>query len=124
MSHIGVGRPVGEELPYGVISDGGGVSAVRVRVEPPSGAPFWVNAQRTGNQWSLLLTDPATGSYTIYVEAVDKAGNVGAAGPFTLVVGGGGNLYLPLIMREQPKEQHEERFPEARDQLYLPVVSK
>jgi large repetitive protein len=101
----------------GVVSDGGGIGSVRLRVEPPSGAPFWVDATRNGNQWSLVFTNAAAGVYTLYVEATDRAGNRAAAGPFTLTLTNGGSestIYLPVVVYEQSKERP----------TYLPLITR
>lgn len=105
----------------GSVSDGGGVQVVRLRVEADGGAPYWINAQRSGDQWALAFINTGSGQYRLFVEAVDLAGNVSAAGPFSLELSEFvGVVYLPVIIQERTLGGE----PEGDNWLHLPLVSR
>ncbi len=70
----------------GQVHDGGPSAEVSVRVESPGGAKTRLAAARDGDSWSFALPAGLRGSHTLWVEAKDAAGNVAAAGPFTVEV--------------------------------------
>jgi len=80
----------------GRVSDGGGVDEVYVAVQPPEGAPYLEAVTRDGADWSYTLRPDTWGTYTLGVEAYDRAGNVSARGPFA--VGVVRSHYLPLLL--------------------------
>jgi PKD repeat protein/nitrous oxidase accessory protein NosD len=69
----------------GKVSDGSGVSTLRVWVEPPHGAPYQEPAELIGDTWRYVLLPHARGVHTLTVEAEDLLGNISQAGPFALM---------------------------------------
>jgi uncharacterized repeat protein (TIGR01451 family) len=104
----------------GSVSDGGGVQIVRLRVEADGVAPYWVNAQRNGDQWALAFVNTQSGQYRLFVEAVDLAGNMSAAGPLSLVLSDVGLVYLPVIIRERTLAGE----PVGDNWIHMPLISR
>ncbi len=73
----------------GSATDVSGVSQVLIRVFAPDGTASIEAAVFNGSGWSWVpKTVLIPGGYQVRVEAIDRAGNVQAAGPFVISVGG------------------------------------
>jgi hypothetical protein len=86
----------------GAVSDGGGVSAFYVVLETPAGNRLWNLAWRSGATWSYTPRLQMAGRHILRIQAIDRAGNVSAYGPFPLEVVGpvlDKKLYLPLLLK-------------------------
>jgi subtilisin-like proprotein convertase family protein len=70
----------------GQVSDGGGMDEVYVRVDPPEATSYRGLGDRSGGDWSYTLRPDVPGTYTIWPEAHDLAGNVTTAGPFEVQI--------------------------------------
>ncbi len=70
----------------GQVSDGGGVDEVYVRVDPPEATSHRDLATRGGGDWAYVLRPNSGGTYTLWLEAHDLAGNVTQAGPFEVEI--------------------------------------
>jgi len=96
----------------GSVSDGGGVKAMRLSglapnqdhladVIPLDYDPS-ISSGRNGATWyysdASQFTQP--GAYTLWVEAIDQAGNRSTAGPFTVNVQSGSVIYLPAVLKD------------------------
>jgi len=98
-----------EPVLRGLVSDGGQVARVLVRITGPDGSVQRVAATVEGNAWSYTPALSVAGVYGLIIEAYDVAGNVAVAGPFSRTVTTvptptpppptGQQLYLPLINR-------------------------
>jgi uncharacterized repeat protein (TIGR01451 family) len=75
-----------ETVLNGEVTDGGPDVAVSVRVRPPKGDVKRKAAARDRSSWWFDLPAEVPGSYTLWVDAEDLAGNVTTAGPFTVDV--------------------------------------
>ena len=97
----------------GSVSDGGGVKAMRLSglgpnqdhlaaVIPLDDDPS-MGSGRNGATWVYSDTSQFTqpGTYTLWVEAIDLAGNRSTAGPFAVDVRSGSAIYLPVLMKGQ-----------------------
>ena len=98
----------------GSVSDGGGVKAMRLSglapnqdhladVIPLDYDPS-IGSGHNGTTWYYSDTSQFTqpGSYTLWVEAIDQAGNRSTAGPFAVNVQSRSVIYLPVLMKDQP----------------------
>ncbi|WP_322814048.1 LamG-like jellyroll fold domain-containing protein [Chloroflexus sp.] len=81
----------------GTYSDEVGVTAITVRVERPDGLVTNGAAELQSGQWRYIVPLSRPGTYRVYVEARDAAGNVRVIGP--IVVGGPYRIHLPIIQR-------------------------
>ena len=77
----------GEIVLQGTVSDGIKVSSVSVRIIPPNGDVYWIQAMVNGENWSFRPVLTTTGQHTLFVEAYDSLGNVSFDGPYELSVG-------------------------------------
>lgn len=88
----------------GLVSDGSGQAQVYIRVDPPEGASYSLQAVRSGTRWSLTPALDAPGVYTLWVEARDGVGNTTPAGPYRVQAVGPTRIYLPIVAhRFSPK---------------------
>jgi hypothetical protein len=78
------GTPDGPVI-SGTVSDGSGVSAVRVRLDTPTGSSYEEAAEHQGGAWSYTPILEGPGLHRLYVRATDAAGNVSVRGPFDLL---------------------------------------
>ncbi len=84
----------------GLVSDGGEVTTVRVVIQAPNGDLSAEEATLNGTTWAFdLPTGTPDGTYLLWVEAVDAAGNVGIVGPFQITAAERYHIYLPLVLR-------------------------
>jgi hypothetical protein len=83
----------------GQVSDGGGLSSVYVRVDPPEGASYRDAVNRDGADWTYTPRPTVAGKYTYWLEAYDLAGNVSTSGPYEVQIGAVNQVYLPIVMR-------------------------
>ena len=82
-----IGSAVSSPVLSGTITDGGGVSLVRVRVFAPDGQTYVETASVTGAAWAWIPQAALTeGTYQLRVEGVDLAGNVREKGPYLVTV--------------------------------------
>ena len=93
-----------EPVIRGLVSDGGQVARVLVRITTPDGTVQRVAAMLEGNTWRYTPALSLAGVYGLIIEAYDGAGNVAVAGPFTRTVNTPPppsirQIYLPLINR-------------------------
>jgi hypothetical protein len=71
----------------GTANDGGGVAYIHVLVQTPGGQFYTERTARDGEAWEYTPSQLAeSGTYHLWVEAEDHAGNVAAVGPFALEV--------------------------------------
>ncbi len=70
----------------GMVSDGGWVSTMYALVLTPEGELRSQQIARGGDAWWFDLKPDATGSYTIWINAIDEAGNTTTMGPFYVEV--------------------------------------
>ncbi len=70
----------------GLVTDGGAVASVYVRITPPTGPVVWEEATVVGSSWAYTPSFGTTGQYSLIIEAYDVAGNAAAAGPFTRTI--------------------------------------
>ncbi|HOS78982.1 MAG TPA: Ig-like domain-containing protein [Anaerolineae bacterium] len=75
----------------GTVSDGGGLEAVYLRVDPPDGASYRDAATDDGVNWSFTLRPTRPGTHTLWLEAYDQAGNVTVDGPYPVTA-----IYTPV----------------------------
>jgi uncharacterized repeat protein (TIGR01451 family) len=80
------GHMTGGPVLAGTVSDGGGLSGVRVRVDTPAGDSYQDGADLDGDAWSYIPHPQAFGLHRLYVMAQDLAGNISMVGPFNLSV--------------------------------------
>jgi len=92
-----IGAPV---LMAGTVDDPGGVRAMRLVGFDPRGGTVAARIERQGTTWVYTDTSPFiySGTYHLFVEAVDEAGNRRTVGPLTVTMGQApGSVYLPLV---------------------------
>ncbi len=65
----------------GTVRDAGGLEAVYLRVDPPDGASYRDAAADDGENWRYTPWPTQPGTYTLWLEAYDRAGNVHVEGP-------------------------------------------
>ncbi|MFH1632591.1 MAG: proprotein convertase P-domain-containing protein [Chloroflexota bacterium] len=82
----------------GVVTDGGPATNLSVHVYPPEGTPYSVRAARNGDGWEFELDFTLVGTYTLWVNASDLAGNAATTGPFEVVVRPPTQVFLPLVL--------------------------
>ena len=70
----------------GTVTDGGPGPRVFVRVQAPDGTQTRQNTIRDGGEWRVELAGEMPGRYTLWLEAVDGAGNTATSGPYTVDV--------------------------------------
>jgi len=70
----------------GAVLDGGPGPRVFVRVQAPDGAQTWQNPARDGDRWTYELAGEMPGRYTLWLRAVDRAGNERTTGPYAVDV--------------------------------------
>ncbi|NOZ06270.1 MAG: hypothetical protein GXP41_07975, partial [Chloroflexi bacterium] len=70
----------------GQVSDGSGVDELYVQVDPPDAASYRGLSDRSGGDWSYTLQPDVPGTYTLWPEAHDLAGNITTGGPYTVTV--------------------------------------
>ena len=98
----------------GTVLDGSHVD-VNVLVDPPAGVRQRLKAAVVENEWSFTHGWSQSGTYTLWVQAVDQGGNITTTGPFTLLVGEANQVYLPFVFNNAAL------VPSASLQ-YLPIV--
>jgi hypothetical protein len=96
------GNPAGGPVLGGLVSDGGGVYAIFIRLETPSGQVVWQSAQVNGDTWEFIPQLAELGVYNLRIEAYDLAGNARGYGPYTLLTLPTSVYYsyMPLIYRD------------------------
>jgi subtilisin-like proprotein convertase family protein len=67
----------------GTVTDGGPVPTVEAYVQDPDGVSSRQQVQRSGDDWSLELEPTLFGRFTVWIRAVDEAGNVEITAPYT-----------------------------------------
>ncbi|HNT75040.1 MAG TPA: Ig-like domain-containing protein, partial [Anaerolineae bacterium] len=73
----------------GLASDGTGVAHVTIVGQTPAKTTFYAAAtESAAGQWEYLLADAWPGTYTLWVQAEDAAGNMSTVGPYTVHVKG------------------------------------
>jgi type II secretory pathway pseudopilin PulG/subtilisin-like proprotein convertase family protein len=70
----------------GQVSDGGGVDEVYVRVDPPDATSYRDVTARVEGDWVYTLRPDMGGTYALWLEAHDMAGNIRPDGPFYVQV--------------------------------------
>jgi hypothetical protein len=70
----------------GTVTDGGPAPRVLVRVQAPDGSQTRQNAARDGGRYWVELDGELPGRYTLWLEAVDAAGNTTTSGPYAVDV--------------------------------------
>ena len=70
----------------GTVSDGLGINQMTIFIYPDAGATSQANIIPVGGDWSYNLST-SIGSYTLFVEAKDNAGNTTLLGPYNVLVG-------------------------------------
>ncbi|MCE7988086.1 MAG: DUF11 domain-containing protein [Caldilinea sp. CFX5] len=96
----------------GLVSDGGQVARVLVRITAPDGSVQRVAAILEGNSWSYTPVLSTAGVYQLIIEAYDGAGNGAVAGPFTRIVDN-----VPTPTPTPP-------VPPSTKQIYLPLINR
>jgi subtilisin-like proprotein convertase family protein len=81
--HMMAARPVLS----GTVSDGEGVEAIYLRVDPPDGASYRDAAEVDGADWSYAPRFTSPGTHKLWLEAYDRAGNVRVDGPYSVTAG-------------------------------------
>jgi hypothetical protein len=82
----------------GLATDGGEVGSIFVTVQSPTGRVTLDLAPQDGDTWHYDLQPTVEGRHVLWISACDGAGNVAAAGPFTVEVREP-IVYLPLVSR-------------------------
>jgi subtilisin-like proprotein convertase family protein len=94
----------------GAVSDGGGIKAAWLSVVAPNGGgmAYPLGLTDAGTLYTWAYTDTADfvleGTYTLWIEALDEAGNRGVAGPFELTMTAPNLVYLPLVQNNYKAE--------------------
>ena len=70
----------------GAATDGGPVRQLYALVKSPVGRLSSRSIARAGDTWQLNLTPETVGAYTLWVNAIDAAGNVRTAGPYVVTI--------------------------------------
>ena len=78
--------------------DGGPTTYLSIAVYPPEGDPYRAQASRSGNNWQFDLELAQEGTYSLWVNASDLAGNTSTAGPFEVSAEAMRETYLPSVM--------------------------
>jgi hypothetical protein len=99
----------------GTVSDGGPTTDVFVHVQTPTGETYKQQVARDGGRWWFDLQPLINGSYTLWVNAIDLAGNVTSVGPFGMTTLH--YLYTPVILNN-----FSLGTPQPQSYLYLPLV--
>ena len=84
----------------GRVTDGDEVNGVYVRVDPPDGASYRDRAIQAGSDWAYAPHFAAEGTYILWLEAYDRAGNAAVSGPYEVQVLPLPIIYLPIVMRD------------------------
>lgn len=98
----------------GTVSDGGPTTEVFVHVQTPAGETHKRQVAREGERWWIDLRPLINGSYTLWVNARDLAGNVTSVGPFEMTTLR--TVYLPLVLNNFSSER--------QSRVYLPLMLK
>jgi subtilisin-like proprotein convertase family protein len=95
----------------GTVSDGGGIRAAWLTVVAPNGGTMAYPIDLAGSvgglyTWAYTDTDEFVleGAYTLWVEAMDKAGNRSVVGPFELTMTSPYQVYLPVVQNDYKAE--------------------
>jgi hypothetical protein len=91
----------------GTVSDGGQVNSVFVSVRTPGGSFATESVALTDGNWRYDMPTGILGQYTLWVNAVDEAGNVALAGPYQVEVKVPPQLqriYLPFVLKNYKPE--------------------
>ncbi len=80
----------------GTVSDGGEIAQLYAMLLTPGGDRQSVRLGHSGGQWWLDLRTNQPGTHTIWVNAVDAAGNAVTAGPYEVT------LVYPLLTTDSP----------------------
>jgi PKD repeat protein/subtilisin-like proprotein convertase family protein len=70
----------------GTVSDGGKVQQLYALALSPSGKRLSLQVGRNNGSWWFDLTSQETGEYSLWINAIDAAGNAVSAGPFTATI--------------------------------------
>lgn len=94
----------------GLVSDGGEVAAMSLSVVDPEGAQWSDFVDHVGTTWSYTDTTRFTlvGTYAVWIEAIDRAGNRNSVGPYALTFTSPpvpSRLYLPLVAKNAAPQQ-------------------
>jgi subtilisin-like proprotein convertase family protein len=116
----------------GTVEDPGGVQAMRLTGFDPRGGTVAARIERQGTTWVYTDTTPFIyrGTYQLYVEAVDEAGNRRTVGPLTLTMRQPpAPICLPLIFNryQAPPAAPDlvvERIVAIRDDIALVVKNQ
>ena len=107
--------PIGSYLvASGTVSDGSKVD-VNVLFVPAAGPSQRYKAAVAGNDWSFTHAWTETGIYTLWVQAIDAAGNKVTYGPYSVLVGEANPIYLPFVF-------HNAASIPGASRLFLPFV--
>jgi hypothetical protein len=82
----------------GTVTDGTNVD-VNVLVDPPLGSRQRLKAVVNGDGWEFIHGWTETGHYTLWVQAIDAAGNTTTIGPFIIMVGEANRVYFPFVFK-------------------------
>jgi len=82
----------------GVVTDGGPTTNLSVHIYPPEGTPYSLRAARIGDGWEFELDFTLVGTYTLWVNTSDLAGNAATTGPFKVAVLPPTQVFLPLVL--------------------------
>ena len=99
--NIQVGVAANTPALIGTISDGHSVNSMTAFIYPATGAAIEENITPTGSDWSLTLAQPI-GSYDIFVQATDDAGNVVTLGAFAVEVTDNVNVAPTVACADTP----------------------
>jgi PKD repeat protein len=84
---VGIGAlPELARVLEGSAADGGAIQQFYAMVLTPSGERLSVQVGRSDNDWWFDLLAAEPGEYTIWINAVDEAGNADTLGPYTVTV--------------------------------------
>lgn len=113
------GPRLGIRVLEGTASDGGNIAQMYAFVRTPQGNLRTMQVSwEEGPDWWFNLFPEESGSYVIWIYAVDEGGNTTGVGPFSVTVQGeylgDHQMYLPVIFQ----------FQWIGFRLYLPVISR
>ncbi len=106
----------------GRVTDGGSLTQIYVTGESPSGLQFTSPVTPTsGGDWHYALESYGLGSYTLWVQAEDAAGNAGTAGPYsvTVTLAEVRSVYLPVVLRDYTYQPEVDAPDLALDRMTL-----
>jgi subtilisin-like proprotein convertase family protein len=85
----------------GLVTDGGPAMEVSLLIQMPDGSFEKAGAARDGDTWWFDLPPWYAGTYTLWIQARDLAGNVTTVGPFTVEVEEYRyRIFMPLVARD------------------------